>query len=90
MKKKKKKSEKNSKVCHHLLQVVPLYWVFYILGGSLLTEGGTLLMAVNAIRKGAIENNMTFTEYGESPAESAIQGIHNWRRLETVELLFVY
>ena len=88
--KKNNQKKNNSKVCPCLLQVVPLYWVFYILGGSLLTEGGTLLMAVNAIRKGAIENNMTFTEYGESPAESAFQGIHNWRRLETVQLLFAY
>lgn len=46
-------------------KVVPLYWAFCILGGSLLTEGGTLVMAIHAIRKGALQQKMTFTEYGE-------------------------
>lgn len=44
-------------------EVVPLYWAFYILGGSLITEGGTLLMAAHAIRKGAQQQQMSFTEY---------------------------
>lgn len=55
-------------VCVHMccmLQVVQLYWAFYILGGSLITEGGTLLMAVHAIRKGAQQQQMSFSEYGE-------------------------
>ncbi|XP_063613200.1 proton-coupled zinc antiporter SLC30A9, mitochondrial-like [Penaeus indicus] len=44
-------------------EVLPLYWAFYILGGSLITEGGTLLMAAHAIRKGAQQQQMSFTEY---------------------------
>ncbi|XP_037785526.1 zinc transporter 9-like isoform X3 [Penaeus monodon] len=44
-------------------EVLPLYWAFYILGGSLITEGGTLLMAAHAIRKGAQHQQMSFTEY---------------------------
>lgn len=51
---------------YNILQVVPLYWAFYILGGSLITEGGTLLMAAHAIRKGAQQQQMSFTEYGKS------------------------
>ena len=30
----------------------------------MVTEGGTLLMAVHAIRKGAAKNNMSFMKYG--------------------------
>ena len=41
-----------------------LYWAFYILGGSLISEGGTLLIALNAVRKGAKRSGMTVTEYG--------------------------
>ncbi|CAH0774153.1 unnamed protein product [Bemisia tabaci] len=39
------------------------YWAFYILGGSLVSEGATLLVAVNSIRKGAAASNLTFKEY---------------------------
>lgn len=39
------------------------YWAFFILGGSLLSEGATLIMAVNAIRQGAARHNMTFSKY---------------------------
>jgi zinc transporter 9 len=40
------------------------FQAFFILGGSLVSEGATLLVAVNSIRKGARQNKMTFTEYG--------------------------
>lgn len=56
-------------------QVMPLYWAFYILGGSLITEGGTLLMAAHSIRKGAIAQQMTFTEYvlrGQDPSVNVV------------------
>ena len=39
---------------------------FFILGGSLVSEGATLLVAVNSIKKGAKKNMMSFTEYGMS------------------------
>lgn len=56
-------------------EVLPLYWAFYILGGSMITEGGTLLMAVHAIRKGAQEQQMSFTEYvfrGQDPSVNVV------------------
>ncbi|XP_050730739.1 zinc transporter 9-like isoform X3 [Eriocheir sinensis] len=56
-------------------EVVPLYWAFYILGGSLITEGGTLLMAVHAIRKGAQHQQMSFMEYvlrGQDPSVNVV------------------
>lgn len=49
-----------------LIDPAPLadfYWAFFILGGSLLSEGATLIMAINAIRQGAARHNMTFTKY---------------------------
>ncbi|XP_045615724.1 proton-coupled zinc antiporter SLC30A9, mitochondrial isoform X2 [Procambarus clarkii] len=56
-------------------EVLPLYWAFYILGGSLITEGGTLLMAVHAIKKGANDQQMTFAEYvfrGQDPSVNVV------------------
>ena len=47
------------------IQVMPLYWAFCVLGGSLVTEGGTLLMAMYVIKDGARKRNMSFTEYGK-------------------------
>ncbi len=41
-----------------------LYWAFFILFGSLISEGGTLLIALNAARKGAKRAGMTVKEYG--------------------------
>ncbi|KDR19826.1 Zinc transporter 9 [Zootermopsis nevadensis] len=51
------------------------YWAFFILGGSLVSEGATLLVAVNSIRKGARQNKMTFTEYvlrGQDPSVNVV------------------
>ncbi|KAF2367247.1 Cation efflux protein [Trinorchestia longiramus] len=56
-------------------EVMPLYWAFCILGGSLVTEGGTLIMAVHAIRKGAQQHNMSFKDYvlnGEDPSVNVV------------------
>ncbi|CAL4204513.1 unnamed protein product, partial [Meganyctiphanes norvegica] len=56
-------------------EVVPLYWAFFILGGSLVSEGGTLLMAINAIKKGAKEQKMTFYDYvmrGSDPSVNVV------------------
>lgn len=56
-------------------EVVPLYWAFFILGGSLVSEGGTLLMAINAIKKGAIAQKSTFYEYvmrGNDPSVNVV------------------
>jgi len=40
-----------------------LYWAFFVLGGSLVSEGATLLVAITTLRKGAKEMDMSFTEY---------------------------
>ncbi|XP_046394734.1 zinc transporter 9 [Ischnura elegans] len=51
------------------------YWAFFILGGSLVSEGATLLVAVNSIRKGAMACGMTFTEYvlrGQDPSVNVV------------------
>ncbi|KAB7501044.1 Zinc transporter 9, partial [Armadillidium nasatum] len=59
----------------HPSEVLPLYWAFFILGGSLITEGGTLIMAIDAIRKGAKEENMTFMNYvlrGSDPSVNVV------------------
>lgn len=40
-----------------------LFWSYCILGGSLLTEGATLVIAINAIRRGAQKQGMPFWEY---------------------------
>ncbi|XP_023725417.1 zinc transporter 9 isoform X2 [Cryptotermes secundus] len=61
-----------------LLNPMPMesfYWAFFILGGSLVSEGATLLVAVNSIRKGARQNKMTFTEYvlrGQDPSVNVV------------------
>ncbi|GLH14182.1 AGAP012046-PA [Gryllus bimaculatus] len=61
-----------------LLHPAPLesfYWAFFILGGSLVSEGATLLVAVNSIKKGAKESNMQFWEYvlrGQDPSVNVV------------------
>jgi zinc transporter 9 len=39
------------------------YWAFFILGGSLVSEGATLIVAINSIREGAKKMGMSFREY---------------------------
>lgn len=41
------------------------YWAFFILGGSLVSEGATLLVAINSCRDGAKALGMSFKDYGE-------------------------
>lgn len=43
--------------------VESFYWAYFILGGSLVSEGATLLVAINSIKKGAIEKRKSFREY---------------------------
>ncbi|KAK9508414.1 hypothetical protein O3M35_005980 [Rhynocoris fuscipes] len=53
----------------------PFFWAFCILGGSLVSEGATLLVAINSIRKGAREKGMTFREYvfrGQDPSVNVV------------------
>lgn len=61
-----------------LLTPVPVedfFWAFCILGGSLLSEGATLMVAVNSIRHSAKLANMSFREYvmrGEDPSVNVV------------------
>ncbi|PSN50832.1 Zinc transporter 9 [Blattella germanica] len=59
----------------HPQPMEPFFWAFFILGGSLVSEGATLLVAVNSIRKGAKQNMMTFSEYvlrGQDPSVNVV------------------
>ncbi|CAG5055870.1 unnamed protein product, partial [Parnassius apollo] len=40
-----------------------LFWAYFVLGGAVVSEGATLMVALSAIRKGAKEANMPLTEY---------------------------
>ena len=42
-----------------------LYWAFIILGGSLLSESGTLFVAFREIRNGARKENVPMLDYSE-------------------------
>ncbi|XP_037025097.1 zinc transporter 9-like isoform X3 [Bradysia coprophila] len=51
------------------------FWAFCILGGSLISEGATLMVAVNTIRHAAKASNQTFKEYvmrGEDPCVNVV------------------
>lgn len=51
------------------------FWAFCILGGSLISEGATLMVAVNSIRHSAKSANVTFKEYvlrGEDPSVNVV------------------
>ncbi|RWS23643.1 zinc transporter-like protein [Leptotrombidium deliense] len=47
----------------HPESIESLYWAYLILGGSLLSEGGTLMIAFNSIRKGAQRTGMSIREF---------------------------
>lgn len=51
------------------------YWAFFILGGSFISEGATLLVAINAIKEAAKKHNMNFNEYvvgGHDPCVNVV------------------
>ncbi|XP_050672658.1 zinc transporter 9 [Leptidea sinapis] len=39
------------------------YWAYFVLGGAVVSEGATLMVALNAIKKGAKEANMSLYDY---------------------------
>ncbi|CAH4033392.1 unnamed protein product [Pieris brassicae] len=39
------------------------YWAYFVLGGAVVSEGATLMVALSAIRKGAKEANMSLYDY---------------------------
>ncbi|KAG7198327.1 hypothetical protein KM043_005725 [Ampulex compressa] len=55
--------------------VQSFYWAYLLLCGSLLSEGATLLVAIQSIRKGAEEKKATFKEYvlgGQDPSVNVV------------------
>jgi len=49
----------------HPEPITDLFWVYCILMGSLVSEGATLVVAINELKRAAKENSMTFKDYGE-------------------------
>lgn len=49
----------------HPEPVGDLFWVYCILMGSLVSEGATLVVAINELSRAAKVNNETFKDYGE-------------------------
>ncbi|KAG5861721.1 hypothetical protein JTB14_031809 [Gonioctena quinquepunctata] len=47
----------------HPTPMEDLFWAYFILGGSLVSEGATCLVAFNSIRRGAREINMSVKDY---------------------------
>ncbi|XP_063982991.1 proton-coupled zinc antiporter SLC30A9, mitochondrial [Diachasmimorpha longicaudata] len=55
--------------------VESFYWAYFILGGSLVSEGATLLVAINSVRKGAEEKRQSFKDYvlsGQDPSVNVV------------------
>lgn len=55
--------------------VESFYWAYFVLAGSLVSEGGTLMVAINSIRKGAVEKRKSFREYvveGHDPSVNVV------------------
>uniref|UniRef100_A0A6M2E260 Putative zinc transporter 9 n=1 Tax=Xenopsylla cheopis TaxID=163159 RepID=A0A6M2E260_XENCH len=51
------------------------YWAYYILAGSMISEGATLLMAFNSIRKGARNASISVKDYilrGQDPSVNVV------------------
>lgn len=59
----------------HPNPVDDFYWAFFILGGSLVSEGATLVVAINSVKQGAKAMGMTFKEYvirGQDPCVNVV------------------
>lgn len=52
---------------HH---IESLMWAYFILAGSLVSEGATLLVAINELRKSARAKGITFYQYGHPMVHS--------------------
>lgn len=59
----------------HPVPTEDFFWAFWILGGSLASEGATLLVAVNTIQKAAKHAKISFREYvvrGQDPCVNVV------------------
>ncbi|KAL0134757.1 hypothetical protein PUN28_001493 [Cardiocondyla obscurior] len=63
---------------HGLLFPAPLdtlFWAYFVLGGSLLSEGATLMIALHSIKKGAEEKKESFKQFvleGQDPSVNVV------------------
>lgn len=51
------------------------YWAFYVLAGSLVSEGATLVVAINSVKQGAKQMGMPLREYvarGQDPCVNVV------------------
>ncbi|GFY54925.1 zinc transporter 9 [Trichonephila inaurata madagascariensis] len=56
-------------------QMESLYWAYVVLGGSLISEGGTLAVAFRETARGAKRDGMTFLQYvvrGQDPSVNVV------------------
>nr|XP_016943451.1 zinc transporter 9 isoform X2 [Drosophila suzukii] len=59
----------------HPEPITDLFWVYCILMGSLVSEGATLVVAINELKRAAKENSMTFKDYvisGKDPCVNVV------------------
>ncbi|EDW10547.1 uncharacterized protein Dmoj_GI18486, isoform A [Drosophila mojavensis] len=55
--------------------ITDLFWVYCILAGSLVSEGATLVVAINELKRAAKENKLSFKEYvltGKDPCVNVV------------------
>lgn len=63
---------------HGLLFPAPLdslFWAYFVLGGSLLSEGATLMMALHSIKRGAEEKKEDLKQFvleGQDPSVNVV------------------
>lgn len=63
---------------HGLLFPAPLdslFWAYFVLGGSLLSEGATLMIALHSIKRGADERKESFKQFvleGQDPSVNVV------------------
>ncbi|VVC89166.1 unnamed protein product [Leptidea sinapis] len=53
------------------------YWAYFVLGGAVVSEGATLMVALNAIKKGAKEANMSLYDYSKSIRQEQLDEINS-------------
>ncbi|XP_030563487.1 zinc transporter 9 [Drosophila novamexicana] len=59
----------------HPQPITDLFWVYCILAGSLVSEGATLMVAINELKRSAKVNNMSFKDYviaGKDPCVNVV------------------
>lgn len=63
---------------HGLLFPAPLdsfFWAYFVMAGSLISEGATLMIALHSVMKSATEKNQSFKSYvfkGQDPSVNVV------------------